>query len=90
MTSPIGARVCEACARLDRDFERRKEPAEASRCGAFQEGIPFEISHGGFDHRQPYQGDGGVRFKLMGGEEAADDLAFYERYWASRRGESTL
>jgi hypothetical protein len=32
-------------------------------CGAFPDGIPDEIYFDYFDHRQPYAGDGGVRFE---------------------------
>ena len=32
-------------------------------CKAFAEGIPQEIYFGGFDHREAFEGDGGIRFE---------------------------
>lgn len=46
---------CDSCKRLRSDYRRGQV------CSAFPEGIPAEIL-AGFDHRQPFPGDGGVRF----------------------------
>lgn len=48
--------LCDACKRLRRDYD--KGPV----CAAFPEGIPEPILVGGFDHRNPFPGDHGVRF----------------------------
>lgn len=34
-------------------------------CAAFEDGTPEEILFGEHDHREPYPGDGGVRFEIM-------------------------
>ena len=33
------------------------------KCSAFPDGIPIEIRKNRHDHRQPYQGDHGIRFE---------------------------
>ena len=32
-------------------------------CKAFPDGIPDELYFNGFDHRKPFKGDHGIRFK---------------------------
>lgn len=51
-------------------------------CAAFPGRVPAEIYFGGFDHRDAFPGDRGVRFLLRPGGEAA-----LERYEA-RTGEA--
>ncbi|WP_214408554.1 hypothetical protein [Sphaerisporangium fuscum] len=59
--------ICDACARLRL---RRNPEAETSadlwtpHCDAFPEKVPDAIFFGGFDHRNPYPGDNGIRFVL--------------------------
>jgi hypothetical protein len=48
-------------------------------CEAFPDLIPDQIYWHGFDHRNPYPGDNGVRFKLR--ENHADALKAYEETW---------
>lgn len=38
----------------------------AARCAAFPNGIPDEILRLGFDHRMPFDGDGGIMFEPDG------------------------
>jgi hypothetical protein len=52
--------MCSKCALFASD------EAGASMCEAFPEGIPVEILKDGFDHRQEFPGDGGVRFTPIG------------------------
>lgn len=40
-------------------------------CAAFPDGIPDEIIRLGFDHRQPFDGDGGVMFSPKGPVDVA-------------------
>ena len=47
--------LCWACTRL-------RKGSDGPTCAAFPEGIPTQIIDGGFDHRQPFPGDGGTRF----------------------------
>lgn len=58
--------ICAACTRLDRKgIGDREIPAgNTPTCEAFPDGIPAKIWYDGRDHRQPYRGDGGVRFEL--------------------------
>lgn len=65
--------ICDSCRRVDLD---RKEPMQAPPCEAFPDGIPDEIYFEGFDHRQPFEGDRGLRYELEPGEEQW--LAAYE------------
>ncbi|MBB4772814.1 hypothetical protein [Actinomadura livida] len=53
-------------------------------CDAFPEGVPNEIYRAGFDHRNPFEGDRGIRFELRPGGERA--LAAYEASIARRQG----
>lgn len=73
MTTPAGLPLCESCARLD-----VSERGYGYRCAAFPDGIPEEIYPGGFDHREPFPGDNGVRWQLSSEQDAAARLRAYE------------
>jgi len=59
----INTLQCASCQRFMRDF-----PGYA--CEAYPDGIPSEIIHAEHDHRKPFPGDHGLRFKPIK-EEAA-------------------
>ena len=49
--------LCNECVHL----------SEGGTCAAFPGGIPVEIVTGQHDHREPYKGDGGIRFEPVKG-----------------------
>ncbi|MBA9001809.1 hypothetical protein [Thermomonospora cellulosilytica] len=74
--------ICESCAHLkfteNPDHDGKSVYAVRFRyCQAFPGGIPEDIYPGGYDHRLPYPGDGGVRFLFKEGAEQT--LRIYER-----------
>ncbi len=36
---------------------------KGGKCKAFPKGIPEEIQWDGYDHRKPFKGDNGIRYK---------------------------
>lgn len=56
---------CDACARLN----PRASFTEPFTCDAFPQGIPDAVYGNQRDHRQPIQGDGGIRFEAKPGDE---------------------
>ncbi|NSW84254.1 MAG: hypothetical protein HPY90_13460 [Syntrophothermus sp.] len=52
----------EQCARCKHLSLHSAEDGVGSKCTAFKR-IPREILEGRFDHRNPYPGDGGIRFE---------------------------
>ena len=62
--------ICILCTRLHptwtKGFDNPNPTPDDYRgqwtCDAFPDGIPDEIITNRTDHRQPYQGDGGMRF----------------------------
>lgn len=78
--------ICDACVRLRKRSGPEAETSLARwipYCDAFPERVPNEIYLAGFDHRQPFEGDGDVRFELRPGGERA--LAAYEASIARRQ-----
>lgn len=67
MTSrPIA--LCAGCIRL-----RFGPDGVGPRCDAFPNRVPDAIWQDGFDHRNPYRGDHGIRFLMKAGGERALD-----------------
>jgi hypothetical protein len=50
--------LCEFCKHQDRGL------VGWPRCKAFPDEIPLEVLTTEHDHREPYPGDGGIRFEL--------------------------
>jgi hypothetical protein len=53
--------MCFKCVHFNEDEETGEQT-----CAAFQGPIPVEILQDGFDHRQEFPGDNGVRFTPAG------------------------
>lgn len=65
MTS-LGMPICLGCRHFD-----RTAPGPGFGCTAFPSGIPDAIIESQFDHREPFDGDDGIRFEPVD-VEAAD------------------
>lgn len=61
------------------DVHAPKLPREEGDLSGIPQGIPDEIYVGGFDHRQPFKGDQGIRFDLKPG--ADNDLKDWVRLY---------
>lgn len=72
-----GPSLCFCCARRN---ESGLVDVGGPKCEAFPGGIPDDIWAGGFDHRQPHQGDQGIRFALANFTEAQ---TFFDQ-WLNR------
>jgi hypothetical protein len=78
--------ICDSCARL---HKRPNPQAETSLetfvpyCDAFPDRIPNKIYLGGYDHRMPFEGDGGILYEFRPGKEKA--LTAYEHRIATKR-----
>lgn len=67
--------VCESCTHL----QPNPDGSGTLVCAAFPDGVPDAIYVDGFDHRQPFDGDGGVRWALSNEPGAAARLAVYDQ-----------
>jgi hypothetical protein len=81
MTLDLRATICDACALARVIVVKEPEdeddlPETTVACDAFPDGIPDGIIFGGFDHRNRYPDDHGIRFVLDPGQRGA--LAYYE------------
>ena len=50
---------CTKCKHLHRDTKKR------GTCDAYPKGIPWQIISNEHDHRMPFKGDKGIRFKRL-------------------------
>ena len=55
---------CDACVHLD-----PRQGFTQPTCDAFPSGIPDEVYNNTLDHRQPVDGDRGIRFDAKPGDE---------------------
>lgn len=65
MTS-LGMPICLVCRHFD-----RTAPGPSFGCVAYPSGIPDAIFESRVDHREPYEGDRGIRFEPVDDEAAA-------------------
>ena len=65
-----GLTICWACKHLRSD-SAVLDGWMVSTCDAFPDGIPTKIFVDGFDHRQEFAGDNGVRFEPVTEEEGS-------------------
>ena len=71
--------ACIDCARLQETPEPGGEIG-TFWCAAFPKGIPADVFYGRVDHREPVEGDNGIRFKPKHPFGAAESYArFIER-----------
>ena len=70
-----GINLCWACRHLDRDGSPAEGQIETGVCAAFPQGIPLEIFADGFDHREPFPGDAGIRFAPVSEKRAGEAVA---------------
>jgi hypothetical protein len=61
MTSPIIPEQCELC-KNNLWFAKGEK---VIHCKAFPKGVPIDILMDRHDHRKPYSGDNGIRFKSI-------------------------
>jgi len=68
--SDVPMPICMACAHLQESSGTSIfDPTSFPLCSAYPEGIPDAIFPGGYDHRQSYSGDQGIRFLLAPGKD---------------------
>lgn len=60
------APICLGCTRFDREYK-----GYGYKCAAFPDGIPDSIIESRVDHREPVDGDRGIRFTPIEDEDAA-------------------
>ena len=73
----MGISMCWAC-KHSQGNSTEIDGILTGTCDAFPDGIPLEIYAGGFDHRQKFVGDNGVRFKPVTEEEGVLAVSMIE------------
>lgn len=67
MSVPRYGDQCDSCRHLRRNVTavvgNEKPPRQVPTCVAFPDGIPWPITTGEHDHRNPFPGDGGTTYE---------------------------
>ena len=67
------------------DICKHRHEVYANLCKAYPEGIPDDVLRGCADHREPFEGDGGIIFEPDGSEEAKKYMKYFED-WEKNHG----
>lgn len=74
--------ICASCELFESRFDLGAGEEQRPFCAAFPQGIPDEIFVQGFDHRELFEGDQGIRWTFRRGARALLDA--YEQSRALR------
>lgn len=73
-----GFNLCWACKRLRE--ESVGDPIQTGTCDAYPLGIPLEIFAEGYDHRNSFPGDNGLRFEPIDETFAEDAVSLLQEF----------
>jgi hypothetical protein len=70
--------ICASCVRYSPGLGEDLFDSRPASCAAFPDGIPDDVLLGGVDHREPVEGDRGVRYMPDRSTAGRRLLALYE------------